>query len=322
MNAQQLKDALQIFHDNVDDIGVSVYAILKDSDNSPIRLDIENVALQGLKTLFMEHIKETITEQEELDVLNLSTSDERLNAVYVYDIDIPDELTAMDTIVASDDIPLLDLASVSLSNIKALLIEIGNHIGQIVLYKTMAPVNIYGRASFFLKKSRHRLEQIDDEFLRISPNFQMMKVQDELLVIDLSSIEKSFAFHDVIRREAALGIQAIETMAIIGNPEVLHELLDDVKYARRFTKVAKASPVLKAGVPNQHIIDFCKTFPQLARKIRFNETEDKILLDTKVSKDLFIKLLMDDFLTSELTHFHYASVAKDSFDDVASEESE
>ncbi len=322
MNSQQLKDALQIFHDNVDDIGISVYAILKNSDSTPIRLDIEDDALQGLKSLFMDNIKETITEQEELAVLNLSTSDERLSAVYIYDIDVPDELTSIDTVLASDNLPLLDIASVSLSNIKALLIEIGNHIGQIVLYKTMAPVNIYGRASFFLKKSRHRLEQIDDEFLRISPNFQLMKIQDKLLVIDLSSIEKNFSFHAVIKREAALGIQAIETMTIVDNPEVLHELLDDVKYARRFTKVAKASPVLKARVPNQHIINFCKTFPQLAGKIRFNEAEDKILLDTKVSKDLFIKLLMDDFLTSELTNFHYASVAKDSLDDVASEEME
>lgn len=322
MNAQQLKDALQIFHDNVDTIGVSVYAILKDSNTDPIRLDIENVALEGLKTLFMDNIRETITEQDELTVLNLSTSDERLNAVYIYDIDVPYELTSIDTVLASDNLPLLDLARVSLSNIKALLIEIGNHIGQILLYKTMAPVNIYGHASFFLKKSNHRLEQIEDEFLRISPNFQLMKIQDKLLVMDLSSIEKSFAFHDVIKREAALGIQAIETMRIVDNPEVLHELLDDVKYARRFTKVAKASPVLKARVPNQHIIDFCKTFPQLAGKIRFNEAEDKILLDTKVSKDLFIKLLMDDFLTSELTNFHYASVAKDSLDDIASEETE
>ena len=102
---------------------------------------------------------------------------------------------------------------------------------------------------------------------------------------------------------------------LIENPEVLHELLGDVKYARRVTKIAKSSPVLKAEVPNASIIAFCKSFPKLVGKIRFNDAEDKIVLDTKVSKDLFIKLLMDDFLTSELTHFHYASVAKDSIDE-------
>ncbi|WP_420868523.1 Kiwa anti-phage protein KwaB-like domain-containing protein [Alkalimarinus coralli] len=63
---------------------------------------------------------------------------------------------------------------------------------------------------------------------------------------------------------------------------------------------------------NNQIISFCKTFPKLANRIRLNEDETKIGLDTKVSKDLFIKLLMDDYLTSELTHFHYESVSKDS----------
>lgn len=316
MNIEELKAALQPFYDNYDEIGVSVYAILKDSDNpGPKKLDIEAVAERGLKELFIKSLQDSISDREDLSVLNLSTSDERLDAIYIYDIELPEELAVLEGVTAADDLPLLNLAESELSGIKALLIEIGNNIGQIVLYKTMAPVNIFGRKSFFLKKSDHRLEQINDEFLRISSGFQLLRINRELLVIDLGAIEKGFGFHEVIKREAALGINSIEVMQLVGNPEVLHDLLDDVKYARRFTKVAKASPVIKAGIPNQSIINFCKTFPRLARKIRFNDAEDKIVLDTKVSKDLFIKLLMDDFLTSELTNFHYASVAKDSVDE-------
>ena len=315
MNAQELKDALEVFYDNFDEIGVSVYAILKGSENIPVKVDVENEASERLKALFFESLKETITEKEDLNILNLSSSDERLDAIYVYDIDIPEELEAIDTVLTSDNIPLLNIAETGLKNIKALLIEIGNNVGQIVLYKTMAPINIYGRKNFFLKRSNTRLEQIDDEFLRISSNFQLMRIQDKLLVIDLAAIERSFGFHEVIKREALCGVEAIETMLLVENTDVLHELLEDIKYARRFVKIAKASPVLKAGVPNHSIVNFCKTFPALSGKIRFNDSEEKILLDTKVSKDLFIKVLMDDFLTSELTSFHYASVAKDSIED-------
>jgi hypothetical protein len=315
MNEQELRDELQVFYDNFDEIGVSIYAILKNTDNAPVKIDIENTALEGLKTLFIDSIKKTITDREELRVLNLSTSDERLDAIYLYDVDMPEELSSINTILASDDLPLMNISDTNISDIKALLIEIGNNIGQIVLYKTLAPVNIYGRSSFFLKKSQTRLEQINDEFLRITPNFQLMRVKDSLFVLDLKAIEKSFGFDEVIKREASLGISAIEATMLVENSDVLRELLDDIKYARRFTKVAKASPVLKAQIPNQDIINFCKTFIKLAGKIRFNQTEDKILLDTKVSKDLFIKVLMDDFLTSELTKFHYESVAKDSLDE-------
>jgi len=321
MNAEELKAALQFFYDNYDEIGVTVYAILKDQDDpGPKKIDIEAEATAGLKELFIQSLQDCISDKDELSVLNLSTSDERLDAIYLYDIDLPEELLAMEAVLAADDLPLLDLGESELSNIKALLIEIGNNIGQMVLYKMMAPINIFGRKSFFLKKMQHRMEKIEDEFLRISSGFQLLRINGELLVIDLGAIEKSFSFHEIIKREAALGVAKVETMQLVQNPEVLHELLDDVKYARRLTKVAKSSPVMKAGVPNASIINFCKTFPKLVGKIRFNDAEDKIFLDTKVSKDLFIKLLMDDYLTSELTRLHYESVAKDSADEEAQTE--
>lgn len=192
------------------------------------------------------------------------------------------------------------------------MIEIGDDKKQVVLYKTLAPIHVFSQASFCLVPHGTRLAKIEKDFLRITPGFQMMKIDGELLVNDLAALERNFGFHEIIKKEAALGIFAIEAKLVIENAEVLKELLEDMKYARRFVKVAKGSPVLRANIPNTSIINFCKTFPKLAGKIRFNKAEDQILLDTKVSKDLFIKLLMDDYLTSDLTKFHYESVAKDS----------
>lgn len=313
MRIDELRATLQEFYEKYDEIGVTVYAILKDEEVAvPKKVDIEADAIEGLKALFIQSLKDTLTEKEGLSVLNLSTSDERIDAVYLYDIEVPDELLTMEKVIAEDDLPLLDLTESELSNIKALLIEIGNNERQMVLYKTMAPVNIFGRKSFFLKKTRYRMEKIEDEFLRVSAGFQLLRINEQLLVIDLSAIERSFGFHEVIKREAVLGLTAVESMRLIQNPEILHELLEDIKYARRLTKIAKASPVIAKAIPNDSIINFCKNFPKLSGKIRFNEAEDKIILDTKVSKDLFIKLLMDDYLTSELTALHYESVAKDS----------
>ncbi|PVZ86901.1 DUF4868 domain-containing protein [Serratia sp. S1B] len=315
MNLSDIKESVQYFIDNDEDIGVSVYGILKDGgDVDPVKIDIESDALSGLKKLFIQSIKECVFDNEDLAVLNLSSSDERLNAIYVYDLDKPKELTTLQTVIAKDDLPLLNLTQNDLSSIKALLIELGNDEKQIVLYKTLAQVNVFKRSGFFLKKSEFRLEKIDDEFLRISSGFQMFQIDNTLLVVDLQTIEKSFGFHDVIKKEAALGVAEVEKIQLVQNHEVLLELLDDIKYARRFTKIAKSSPVLKSGIPNNEIIKFCQTFPHLTGRIRFNESADKIILDTKVSKDLFIQLLMDNFLTSELTKFYYASVAKDSID--------
>ncbi|RXK14044.1 DUF4868 domain-containing protein [Halarcobacter mediterraneus] len=321
MNIEELKNEIEFFNDNTDEIGVSIYAVLKNELN-PVKLDIESEALNGLKTLFLDSLNETIINNDELSVLNLSSSDDRVNAIYQYDVDIPDELSCINSVITTDNLPLMNISDTSLLDVQSLLIEIGNDEKQMVLYKTMASINIYGRTNFFLKKSKTRLTKIDDEFLRVSSNFQLMRVNNELFVIDLKSLEKNFGFHEVIKKEATLGVTAIENILLVENTEVLHELIEDVKYARKFTKVAKSSPVLKAKIPNQNIINFCKAFPRLVGKIRFNQSEDKILLDTKVSKDLFIKVLMDDFLTSELTKFHYESVAKDGLDEDSSDEVE
>lgn len=318
MDAQALKSALQAFTDRKDDLGVKLYAMLKGEEDKGFRvLDITAAddSIPNLKKLFLDSIQESVLDNDEISVLDLSSSDERLDAIYRYDIDVPEELAYLESVTLNDDTPSLNLTNSELSLIKSLIVEIGDNESQIVLYKTMATINVYGRSSFFLKKSDTRLEQITDEFLRVSPNFQLMRVADELLVFDLSVIEKSFGFKEIIKKEAALGISEIAKMQIVVNMDVLNELLDDMKYARKFTKVAKASPVIQAGVSNQNIIQFCKEFPKLKGKIRFNEDESQISLDTKVSKDLFIKLLMDDFLTSELTKLHYESVAKDSADE-------
>ena len=50
MNADELKSALQTFYDSYDEIGVTVYALLKNAEgNGPKRLDIEANAAQELK---------------------------------------------------------------------------------------------------------------------------------------------------------------------------------------------------------------------------------------------------------------------------------
>ena len=71
MNIVELKSEIEFFNDNIDEIGVSIYAVLKNELN-PVKLDIESKALNGLKTLFLDSLNETIIYNDELSVLNLS----------------------------------------------------------------------------------------------------------------------------------------------------------------------------------------------------------------------------------------------------------
>ncbi|WP_461643944.1 anti-phage protein KwaB [Labilibaculum euxinus] len=313
MEKQELIESLQFFNEN-DELGITVYCLLKnDMEYIPRTLDIKDEDKKPLIKLFIDSLNETIISNEELDVLALSSSDERKNVIYEYDLDIPSELESMDTIINSDDVKLFDFTVDKFSEVKSLLIEIGNNENQLVLYKTMASVNIFGRKNFFLKqvKADKRFEKIDDDFVRISSGFQLLKIKKALFVINLETIEKFFGFHDIIKKEAELSLKSIEDIKLLENPETLKELIDDVSFARKLTKVAKNSPVIKSNIPNIDIINFTLTHPAVKGKIKYNSLGDKIQLDTKASKNLFIKLLNDDFLTSELTKIYYDSLAKD-----------
>jgi hypothetical protein len=104
-------------------------------------------------------------------------------------------------------------------------------------------------------------------------------------------------------------------MSIVQNIEELESLIDNITFARKLIKVARSSPVILNNIPNIQIIDFTKIHPALKGKIRYNEDESMIKLHTKKSKDLFVKLLNDDFLTSELTRLFYDSLAKDGIEE-------
>jgi hypothetical protein len=182
---------------------------------------------------------------------------------------------------------------------------------EITLYKKLSPVEVIGRGGVILKKSNQRLERFNDQLLRITPKFQAIQVSDTLIIIDLNSIEKSFGFHEVITREATVSLNAIRSMSLVSNIESLESLINNVSFARKLTRVARNSPVIRLNIPNADIIAFSKVHPMTKSKMRYSADGLQFTLDTKISKNLLIKLLNDDLLTSELTKLYYDSLAKD-----------
>ena len=66
MNLDNLKKSVNYFIDNYDDVGVSVYAILKNrGDSDPVKIDIESEALNGLKKIFVQSIKECVFDNDD-----------------------------------------------------------------------------------------------------------------------------------------------------------------------------------------------------------------------------------------------------------------
>jgi hypothetical protein len=316
MNKQELNNNLNFLFQPNANIQVIVYAILNNQEN-PRKLDIDENDLLGIKNMFLDSITNLVINENEHVVLPLSTADERGKCFYEYDLELPNELVNLNDVIGNDNIELFNFNDEAITHINSLLIVLGNGEHQVSLYKKLSPVEIIGRGSFFLIKSAERFEKFNNNLLRISPGFQGMSVNRTVIILNLKTIEKSFGFVEVIKREAILSIEAIRDMSILQNIESLEGLIDNITFARKLIKIARYSPVIQNNIPNAQIIHFSNTHPALRGKIRYNEDETLIKLDTKVSKNLFVKLLNDDFLTSELTQLYYDSLAKD---DIKNEE--
>jgi hypothetical protein len=63
-------------------------------------------------------------------------------------------------------------------------------------------------------------------------------------------------------------------------------------------------------MPFNDIKNFVKNDRFLNRRFHFNEDESQFHFHTKASREYFIKLLNDDYLTSELTKTRYDSENK------------
>ena len=312
MNKIELNQSLGFLNNPTGGLQIILYACFEEQATK--KLDVKAADLPQIMRLFVDSVNKAVIDKEDFSVIPLSTADERGKCFYEYDLELPEELQELEAVIGNDEIEMFNFNDDVLGDINALIIVLADDNSEISIYKKLSPVEVVGRGGYLFWKSNQRLERFEEQLLRISANFQVLRVVDNVIILNLNTIEKSFGFHDVIKREATIGLEAIREMSIVSNIDTLEELVDNLSFARKLTKIARDSPVISNNIPNANIIAFSRAHPAIRNKIRYTTDGSQFALDTKVSKDLFIKLLNDDFLTSELTRLYYDSLAKDSID--------
>lgn len=294
------------------------YFLLEDAGEISIkRADIDQTASDELARNFIETISSTVLLNDELSLINISGADDRANAIYRYDLpEVPTQIQHLATILRQDDFDVFSFESDDLAHLEGILVILGHGQQQLALYKHQYPVSLLKRDSSFSLvriRNQNRLVKLEDDILRINSKFEFMRIDDEYFIVDIKTLERFFGFHEAVRNIATQGIENIQRAQLLVDTEVLTARLDDISFSRKLVRAARASPVLGV-IPNAQVIAFVNTHPALRGKFRLSDDGSKLKLDTKISQDLFLKLLNDDFLQSELTKRFYASLAKDNLE--------
>lgn len=298
--------------------GAEFYFLLEANGQISIkRADVDEGAQTELTQNFIDSISGTILLNDELSLVDISSADDRAHAIYRYDLpEIPVQLTNLGEVLQRDNFDVFNFESDDLKHLQGILILLGHGQQQLALYKHQYPVALLKRDSSFSLvrvRNQNRLVKLDDDILRINSKFEFMRVGDHYYIVDIKTLERFFGFHDAIRNVATQGIANITQAGLVSDTQPLTARLDDISFSRKLVRAARASPVLGV-IPNAQVIAFVDTHPALRGKFKLSEDGTKIKLDTKVSQNLFLKLLNDDFLQSELTKRYYASLAKDNLE--------
>lgn len=321
MTSDELKSNLHSILDQ-DAIGVITYAVLKNnSEYSLKKLDITNEAEEKLVDALSANIRSllySLEENDEYKVIDLSAADDRATAIYQYDLDQrPPFFDSFDEILThrgnnyfiEENNRVFNFSNDNLAEIDGVILEFGSMDNSILIYRKNYSVNLFKQDKIFLIKiSDTRFKAIENDFLRIDAKIDFFRIGDSVLINNIDALEKYCEFHQIIKAEATRSLGCIAHLDILENIACLEERLDELPFARKLTKISTTSPVF--NLPKRTIIDFAKQHSLLKSKFHFTGN-DTIVLQTKKEQDLFVRLLNDDFLHSELTQFDYMTPAKD-----------
>jgi len=296
-----------------------IYLVLKTDHGFELRVaDIEDSTEPELRTLFSECVRSLVSENEDLSICNLSNADDRGNALFYYDYDeYPEELSVFkgfDLANAINDVPKFNFVDDKISSLYGYIVYLGSMTDGMLLFKKHYHISLIKRECFLLglHKGKERFEKISgDDILRLNGDFQLVRFGDEIYVTDIKVLERNLGFNALVFREASSTVDAIDELKLLEDIQVLKDSAEEVTFARKLSKVKKTSPIFANNIPKEVIIEFTKNNPGLKGAFKYSADGSTIRLDTKKSKEAFVKLLNDAFLRSELTKEYYEARAKD-----------
>ena len=327
MTKLELDQNLSFLFNNATPIGIKLYIIMQEDGETKIRFaDITAEVATDLKNQYVGYLQDKFINNADLNYSAITEADDTSNSVYHYNLDEqPEELQALYDVKAveifslnqAENPPFPDFTfnQDDLSKITGFVICLGNEANKVVLYKKHYHISLLKRGSYYgllAIPAATRFEKLTDNVIKLSNNVEFMLVGDELIVLSVKTFQNSFGYDKIIRSKADENLGTIAATNLLEDINELKELANELKFAKKIMSIRHHSPVLH--IPFADVRAFIQGHPKLKRRIKFNEEETRISLKSRSSKELFIKILNDDFLKSELTQLLYDSQKKAAMD--------
>ncbi len=295
------------------DLSIFIYFRLK---NGIVKLaDIDNDVLPDLLKIYCNEMRNEITEKENLEILKLSHADERKNVIFKYDFETDREpFLSIDNVIEDNNIQPFSFSDDKLENIDGFIAKIGNSKKAAYFYTKFYPVNLIKQGKVIkLIKSDARFEKFKEELLQLTGKFDIISYNSDYYIKKIEILERYYSFEEVIKKKAKKGFKKITKLNILSDSLKFEKYLDKgLTRSKKLIKVMASSKVISKSISNRDLINFVANHPILKKSMAIDSDNSQFILKTNKHCDIFIKILDDDYLRSELTKEEYDAIAKNS----------
>lgn len=106
MTKEELSNSLAFINFPDGELCINLYACL--ANNSIKLLDVNNDDLPPIMEMFKMSLNRLVINNE-YSIVDLSSADERANCIYLYDLQLPNELEVLNSVINNDDIERFNL---------------------------------------------------------------------------------------------------------------------------------------------------------------------------------------------------------------------
>ncbi len=160
---------------------------------------------------------------------------------------------------------------------------------------------------FLLTQEGTLFKEMKKPLFSISSKINFMIVNGNIITNDIDIMQRNFGFSKFIRSEAAKVMNTVNDIGIVDSMDKIQKYVegDKLTYAKKMMQI-KSSPVL--NMKPKVLLNKIKTSPTYSNKLKI--VDNKIVLETKKQVEVFIKMLNDTWLKSELTEQLYEAEVK------------
>ena len=315
MTREELIEKVRFTTTHEPHIEMQLYGFKK-GNNTPHKVNVDPSLINEIIPVISYGIQTLLVEKEYI-IVNYSTADERKGRYYLYDLDdVPVNLKRMSEVIGNAHYQNFDFSDDGFNELDHFVIVLSDKNGLVFsLYKSFSSVEKLTKStkSVFGIMGDDILKSFDGRLLRIGPNFQVIFIADKYIILDDKFAESTFDLHAVLNNQASKYINSLEEKKLILDFNKLNKYKDRISFSRKLVKVLSTSKLLNNNVTKEDIFDFIAKDEKLSKVLRIKEKDGEkfIEITNKNNAKVFLELLNDEFVYSQLTNQKYQAANKD-----------